>query len=323
MLSFFLLILGFVLLIVGAGKLIESSSSLARRMNIPDIVIGLTVVALGTSAPELVVNVMASSRDQSAMVLGNVLGSNIFNILMILGITSIVKPLTVKRNTTWLEIPLSLMAALIVLVIGSDIFLDASDQNIISRTDGIILLGLFLIFLVYNLELAQKGNEGNIVIEGKEQSVLIAIIWLIAGLAGLVIGGQLIVDNAVSLARSFGISERVIAITIISTGTSLPELAASFVAVKKGKVDMAIGNVVGSGIFNIFLILGTSSVIRPIKVSAEALPDIFLNIVANLLLFTFLFFNTKRNLRRAEGIVFIILYIFYIIYLLYPDKFNF
>lgn len=312
-----------MLLIVGAGKLIESSSSLARRMNIPDIVIGLTVVALGTSAPELVVNVMASSRDQSAMVLGNVLGSNIFNILMILGITSIVKPLTVKRNTTWLEIPLSLMAALIVLVIGSDIFLDASDQNIISRTDGIILLGLFLIFLVYNLELAQKGNEGNIVIEGKEQSVLIAIIWLIAGLAGLVIGGQLIVDNAVSLARSFGISERVIAITIISTGTSLPELAASFVAVKKGKVDMAIGNVVGSGIFNIFLILGTSSVIRPIKVSAEALPDIFLNIVANLLLFTFLFFNTKRNLRRAEGIVFIILYIFYIIYLLYPDKFNF
>lgn len=321
--NFILLFLGFVLLIIGAGKLIESSSSLARRMNIPDIVIGLTVVALGTSAPELVVNVMASSKGQSAMVLGNVLGSNIFNILVILGITSIVKPLTVKRNTTWLEIPLSLMAALVVLVIGSDIFLDGSDQNIISRTDGVILLGLFLIFLVYNLELAQRGNEGNIVIEAKEQSVLIAIIWFLAGLAGLVIGGQLIVDNAVSIARSFGISERVIAITIISTGTSLPELAASFVAVKKGKVDMAIGNVVGSGIFNIFLILGTSSVIRPIQVSSEALPDIFLNIVANLLLFTFLFFNTKRNLRRTEGIVFVILYIFYIIYLLYPDKFNF
>lgn len=323
MINFILLLLGFLLLIVGAGKLIESSSSLARRMNIPDIVIGLTVVALGTSAPELVVNVMASSKGQSAMVLGNVLGSNIFNILVILGITSIVKPLIVKRNTTWLEIPLSLMAALIVLVIGSDIFLDASDQNIISRTDGIILLGLFLIFLVYNLELAQKGNEGNIVIEAKEQSVLMATVWFIGGLAGLVIGGQLIVNNVVSLARSFGISERVIAITIISTGTSLPELAASFVAVKKGKVDMAIGNVVGSGIFNIFLILGTSSVIRPIQVSSEALPDIFLNIVANLLLFTFLFFNTKRNLRRVEGIVFIILYIFYIIYLLYPDKFNF
>lgn len=323
MINFILLFLGFVLLIIGAGKLIESSSSLARRMNIPDIVIGLTVVALGTSAPELVVNVMASSKGQSAMVLGNVLGSNIFNILVILGITSIVKPLTVKRNTTWLEIPLSLMAALVVLVIGSDIFLDGSDQNIISRTDGVILLGLFLIFLVYNLELAQRGNEGNIVIEAKEQSVLIAIIWFLAGLAGLVIGGQLIVDNAVSIARSFGISERVIAITIISTGTSLPELAASFVAVKKGKVDMAIGNVVGSGIFNIFLILGTSSVIRPIQVSSEALPDIFLNIVANLLLFTFLFFNTKRNLRRTEGIVFVILYIFYIIYLLYPDKFNF
>ncbi|HRX92971.1 MAG TPA: calcium/sodium antiporter [Chitinophagaceae bacterium] len=323
MMNFILLILGFILLIFGAGRLIDSASFLARKLNVPDIVIGLTVVALGTSAPELVVNIMASSRGESGLVMGNVIGSNLFNILMILGVTSIIKPLTVKRNTTWLEIPLSLLAALLVLIISSDIFLDKAPVNIITRSEGVILLGLFLIFIVYNLELARKGNEEVAEISTKQQTVLISVLWMLAGLGGLVYGGHLIVEHATSIARQFGISERVIAITIISTGTSLPELATSFVAVKKGKVDMAIGNVVGSGIFNVFLILGASSVVRPIIVSKESLPDIVLNIAANLLLFLFLFFNTKRNLRRPEGIVLLLLYIAYIFYLLFPGKFGF
>ena len=263
MMNFILLILGFILLIFGAGRLIDSASFLARKLNVPDIVIGLTVVALGTSAPELVVNIMASSRGESGLVMGNVIGSNLFNILMILGVTSIIKPLTVKRNTTWLEIPLSLLAALLVLIISSDIFLDKAPVNIITRSEGVILLGLFLIFIVYNLELARKGNEEVAEISTKQQTVFISVLWMLAGLGGLVYGGHLIVEHATSIARQFGISERVIAITIISTGTSLPELATSFVAVKKGKVDMAIGNVVGSGIFNVFLILGASSVVRP------------------------------------------------------------
>lgn len=323
MFNFVLLFLGFVLLIFGAGKLIDSASFLARKLNVPDIVIGLTVVALGTSAPELVVNIMASSRGESSLVMGNVIGSNLFNILVILGVTSIVKPLTVKRNTTWLEIPLSLLAALMVMVISSDIILDNTNTNIITRSEGIILLGLFLIFLVYNLELARKGNEEVAEVSTKQQSVFVSILWMLAGLAGLVYGGHLIVEHATIIARHFGIPERVIAITIISTGTSLPELAASFVAVRKGKVDMAIGNVVGSGIFNVFLILGASSVVRPVIVVNDSLPDIILNIGANLLLFLFLFFNTKRNLRRPEGIIMILIYIVYIFYLLFPDKFGF
>lgn len=282
-----LLLAGFFLLIAGAAKLVDASSSIARRFNIPDIVIGLTIVALGTSSPELVVNMLASSKNESAMVMGNVLGSNIFNVLVILGITSIVKPLTVKRNTTWLEIPLSLLAAILVLVIANDVFLDQQTENIVSRTDGIILLALFLIFIVYNLELARKGNEHESLIT-KKQPLFISIMWLIAGLAGLILGGQLIVDKATMLARAFGVSERIIAITIISIGTSLPELATSLVAVRKGKVDVAIGNVVGSNVFNIFLILGASSIVNPVKVSKAAQPDIYLNILANIFLFAFL-----------------------------------
>lgn len=315
-----LLLIGFVLLIVGAGKLVEAASSLARKFNIPEIVIGLTIVALGTSSPELVVNLVASSHHESAMVLGNVIGSNIFNVLVILGVTALVKPLTVNRNTTWLEIPLSLMAAVLVLVASSDIFLDNAANNSISRSDGIILIGLFLIFLVYNLELAKKGDQNGVAIVAT-QSSLTSIVWIIAGLGGLIVGGQLIVDNATALARSFGVSERVIAITVVSTGTSLPELATSLLAVKKGKLDMAIGNVVGSSIFNIFLILGASSIVNPIQVAAAAMPDIYLNIIANLLLFTFLFLNTKRCLRRWEGFIFLVLYICYLFFLLFPDKF--
>lgn len=311
-----LLLSGFLLLVTGADKLIDASSSLARRFNIPDIVIGLTIVALGTSAPELVINIVAAVKNEPAMVMGNVLGSNIFNMLVILGVTSMAGRLTVSRNTTWLEIPLSLMSALLVLVVSCDKFLDHQAENIISRSDGIILLSLFLIFLVYNIELARKGNEKNEIVI-KKQKPLISIFWLLAGLAGLVFGGQLIVDNATILARGLGVSERVIAITVISIGTSLPELATSLVAVRKKKVDMAIGNVVGSGIFNIFLILGVSAVIRPVTISNDVFPDIFVNIFANILLFTFLFFNSKRHLRRQEGIILLTIYISYICWLLF------
>ncbi len=317
--SILVLLLGFVLLIAGAGKLVDASSSLARRFNIPDIVIGLTIVALGTSSPELVVNIIASARNESAIVMGNVLGSNIFNVLMILGTTAIVGQLTVKRNTTWLEIPLSLLAAVLVMVISSDVFLDNQPVNIVSRSDGIILIGLFLIFLVYNLELTKKGNEDDRLIS-KEQTVVISVLWLLAGLAGLIFGGHLIVDKATILAREFGISERVIAITVISIGTSLPELATSIIAVRKGKVDMAIGNVVGSNIFNIFVILGASAIVRPVVVASEAFPDIIVNIFANVLLLVFLFFNSKRHLGRPEGIILLAIYVVYINWLLFAKQ---
>jgi len=317
----FLLAIGFTLLIAGAGKLIDGSSAIARKFNIPDIVIGLTIVSLGTSAPEMVVNILASVKNEPAMVLGNVLGSNIFNVLMVLGITTLFGKLKVKRNTTRLEIPLSLLGALLVFVTASDVLLDKQSFNIISRIDGIVLLSLAIIFLVYNLELAKKEND-DVTVKIKERPILISVLWLLAGLAGLIIGGKLIVESATAISRAFGISERIIAITVISVGTSLPELATSLMAVKKGKVDLAIGNVVGSNIINVFLILGLSALIHPINVAINSFPDIYMNIAASLLLFLFLLFSKKRELGRWQGIIFLAIYIGYICFLLFPHNFK-
>ncbi|CAN5351741.1 calcium/sodium antiporter [soil metagenome] len=317
LLDLLLIATGFILLIVGANKLVQAASSIARRAHIPEIVIGLTIVALGTSSPELVVNMVASARQDSAMVLGNVLGSNLFNVLMILGITATVKPLTVTRNTTWFEIPLSLLAALLVWIMANDSILNKTSVNIISTSEGIVLISFFLVFLVYNIELANKAQDKKYV-DPKNENIIASIGWLIAGFAGLIFGGHFIVDNAVDLAHPFGISERVIAITVVSVGTSLPELATSLAAVRSGKVDLAIGNVVGSNIFNIFLILGASAIVNPLPINTEVSIDIELNILSGLLLFIFLFLEKKRQLRRPSGILFLLIYTVYIFYLLFP-----
>ena len=214
---------------------------------------------------------------------------------------------TGKRNTTWLEIPLSLMGALMVLIIASDKLLDHQSVNIIGRIDGIVLVCLAIIFLVYNLELAKKENK-EVEIQGKQQRIFIAIFWLLVGLAGLIFGGKLIVDNATAISREFGIPERIIAITVIAVGTSLPELVTSLMAVRKGKVDLAIGNVVGSNIINIFFILGVSSIITSVPVPENTFLDIYLNIFAAVLLFFFLLLSRKRQLLKWVGILFIIIY---------------
>ena len=315
LLSIFLHLIGFVALIIGADKLVDSASSLAARMGIPNIVIGLTVVAFGTSAPELVVNVFASTSGSTEMVLGNVMGSNIFNVLGILGFSALIFPLTVKTNTTWIEIPLSLLAAVCVLFVAADIFLDDAGTDIISRSDGLTLLLFFVIFLVYNLSIS-KTDLGKDNVETEKYSVGKAVLFLILGLAGLVIGGRLIVSSAVEIAESIGLSERIIGLTVVSIGTSLPELATSIVAVRKKNVDIAIGNVVGSNIFNIFLILGVSTVIAPVELSSGSLFDVFVNIFAGLLLFIFLFTGKGRKIERWEGAVFVLCYIAYITYLI-------
>lgn len=314
-LNIILLLVGFFALILGATKLVDAASSLAAKLGVPSIVIGLTIVAFGTSAPELVVNVFASVQGSSEMVLGNVLGSNIFNVFGILGFCAIIAPLTVKSSTTWLEIPMSLLAAICVLVLGADVFLDETTENFLSRVEGIILLLFFTIFLVYNLTVAKKGNTEE-EIETYNYSNLKAILFIIIGLAGLVIGGRLIVNSAVEIAEVIGLSERVIGLTVVSIGTSLPELATSIVAVRRKNVDIAIGNVVGSNIFNIFLILGTSVVITPFALSDNALFDILVNILASVLLFIFIFTGKGRRLERWEGIILIAAYIGYLTYLL-------
>ena len=311
MLNILLLAAGFGLLIFGAEKLVDGASALAKRYDISNIVIGLTIVAFGTSAPEIVVNLIAAFNGSTALVLGNVLGSNIFNVLVILGISSVIYPLTVKSNTTWIEIPLSFLAALVVGVVAADIYLDNLSESVIRRTDGVIFLLFFIIFLVYNLQIARSGGAEEEV-EIKEMSVGKSILLMLAGIAGLVIGGRLIVTGGVNIAALLGISERIIGLTIVSIGTSLPELATSVVAVRKKNVDVAIGNVVGSNIFNIFLVLGLSAVVTPIGVDRSAYLDIAVNIVAGLLLFAFLFTGKGRRLERWEGLLFLGIYIAYI-----------
>lgn len=315
LLDILLLLVGFVALIYGANFLVDAASSLAARWGVPSIVIGLTIVAFGTSAPELVVNVFAATTGSTDMVLGNVLGSNIFNVLGILGISALIYPLTVKSSTTWIEIPLSLLAAVCVLVVASDVLLDGSVGNFISRSDGIILLLFFLVFLVYNLVVAKSGGADE-EIETKDYSTGKAVFFIILGLVGLVVGGRFIVTSAVSIAEVIGLSERVIGLTVVSIGTSLPELATSIIAVRKKNVDIAIGNVVGSNIFNIFLILGISGTIVPLGINPNSLFDIMVNILTGLLLFIFVFTGRGRKVERWEGAVFVIGYIAYVTYLI-------
>ncbi|MGB7784802.1 MAG: calcium/sodium antiporter [Salinimicrobium sp.] len=310
-----LLLAGFAALIFGATKLVDAASGLASKMGVPSIVIGLTIVAFGTSAPELVVNVFAAVEGSTELVLGNILGSNIFNVLAILGVSALIAPLGVKTSTTWIEIPLSLLAAVTVFIVAADVFLDKASINVISRSEGIILLLFFLIFLVYNLVVAKSGGAEE-EIDTKDYSIPMAVLWIVIGLAGLVIGGRLIVTSAVSIAESIGLSERVIGLTVVSIGTSLPELATSIIAVRKKNVDIAIGNVVGSNIFNIFLILGISGTIVPISINPASFFDIMVNILAGLLLFIFIFTGKGRQLERWEGIIFLMLFVGYISYLI-------
>ena len=313
------MLVGFAVLVYGADKLVEAASSLASRFGISQLVIGLTIVAFGTSAPEMVVNVFASLEGSSQMVLGNVLGSNIFNVLAILGISSLFLPLKVKTNTTWIEIPLSFLAAILVLVLVSDVWLNHFEQNSITKGDGVVLLLFFSVFLVYNMMVSKSPDQQPENLEIELFSTKKSIFGIIIGLVGLILGGKLIVDNAVFIAQEMGLSERIIGLTIVSIGTSLPELATSIAAVRKNKVDIAIGNVVGSNIFNVFFILGVSAVIGPVGVVGANFIDIYINILAGLLLFVFVFTGKGRVLDRWEGGIFLVIYIVYITFLVLSE----
>jgi cation:H+ antiporter len=316
MLYFLLLISGFFLLIYGANVLVDSASSLAKRYNIPNIVIGLTIVAFGTSAPELVVNVFSAVEGNTSLALGNVIGSNIFNVAAILGISAIIYPLVVKSNTTWIEVPLAFLAALLVIIIANDSLIDGMSESIISRTDGIILLLFFVIFLAYNFQLIGKGDYSDD-IQVKIMKPGKAVLLILAGLALLVAGGRMIVYSAVELATLWGMPERIIGLTIVSVGTSLPELATSVVAARKKNTDIAVGNIVGSNIFNIFFILGLTAVIEPVPFQAAAQVDLLLNLAISLLLFAFIFTGKGRRVERWEGIIFICIYLGYIAFLIW------
>jgi cation:H+ antiporter len=312
-LSIILLIAGFLTLIKGADFLVDGSSSLASRLKVSQIVIGLTVVAFGTSTPELIVNIFAAITDSSDVGFGNIVGSNIINILLILGIAALISPLQTQKNTVWKEIPFALLGALVLLVLCNDIFF-SSLPNIISTGDGILLLLFFLIFIVYVFAISKVNTESTV--EVKDLSSIKTTTYIIVGIIGLFIGGKLVVDNAVIIAASFGLSQRVIGLTIVAFGTSLPELFTSAVAATKGKADIAVGNVVGSNIFNVFFVLAITSIISPVPFKSAMNIDLLILCIASLLLFITMFTGEKRKIDRWEAVVFLIIYIAYTTWLL-------
>ena len=317
-LTIVLFVVGFVILTFGANWLVEGASTIAKRFNVSDLVIGLTVVAFGTSAPELVVNVVSSIEGDAEIAIGNVVGSNIFNILFILGVSAIIFPLTVRSNTIWKEIPLSLLSALVLLFVSNDIFLDNRGPNEIGFIDGLVLLSFFVIFLYYMLDLAKKDSKNESISDQKNTPIWKPLLFIGSGLTGLILGARWIVNGAVEIAGLAGISESVIALTIVAAGTSLPELATSVVAAYRRNVDIAIGNIVGSNIFNIFLILGISSLIKPLPLSVNSNFDIGMVVFASLLLLLFIFTGKGRQISRMEGGIFIICYCAYLYYLIFP-----
>ena len=309
------LILGLIILILGADLLVRGAASLAKRLAIAEIVIGLTVVAFGTSTPEMVVNIYASIQDRSDIVFGNIIGSNIFNILMILGISGLIYPLVVQKSTVWKEIPFSLLAVFALLLLVNSSVNSSLTYPMLSRSDGLILLLLFAVFITYLFGIAKVDSPDGYQV--KVYSVAVSTLLIIGGLVALFAGGRFCVVGAVGLARSFGLSEKFIASTIIAAGTSLPELATSAVAAYRKRCDLAVGNIIGSNIFNILLILGTSAVIHPVRYDPAFNIDLAILIVATVILYIAMFTGKKQRLDRWEAALMLLGYSAYVIYLVY------
>lgn len=311
MFTLFLFIVGFVLLIKGADYLVTGASAVAFKFGIPPLVIGLTIVAFGTSAPEMVVNLLASFSGNTDIAIGNIIGSNIVNILLILGVTALICPVIVQKSTVWKEIPFALLAVVVVAFMANDVFIDGAEASFLTRIDGLVLISFFIIFLYYIIGLAKQTP-----VEESEKpadvSTLRSWIFIVGGLIGLVIGGKWIVDGAVVFAASLGVSEALIGLTIVAVGTSLPELATSVVAALKKNTDIAVGNIVGSSIFNIFWILGISAAIAPLPFAQTLTIDIFVNLGATVLLFLALFVGKKHTIEKWQGFLFIGLYVAYV-----------
>ena len=317
-----LLIGGLILILLGANGLTDGAASVAKRFRIPPIVIGLTIVAFGTSAPELTVSVSSALKGSADIAIGNVVGSNIFNTLMIVGCTALFAPIVITRNTLRKEIPLCILSSIVLLICANDVFLDKAPENILNRVDGLLLLCFFVIFMGYTFAIASKPvtmeqqAEHPVIEEETEIKSLPwwqSILYIIGGLAALIYGGQLFVDGATGIARNLGVSESIIGLTLVAGGTSLPELATSIVAALKKNPEIAIGNVIGSNLFNIFFVLGCSASITPLHLSGITNFDLFTLVGSGILLWLFGLFFAKRTITRMKLNIrcFVILFRYY------------
>lgn len=317
-LPYLLFIVGFVVLIYSAKWLVEGSSSIAKNLQIPDLIIGLTVVAFGTSAPELVVNVIAGITDKPDLAIGNIIGSNISNIMLILGITAIIMEIPVQKSTILSEIPFSLTSALLFGFLANITILDDEPAMSLSRIDGMILILFFFLFLLYIIYMARQNQD----IDSEEIGDLPngkAVFYTIGGMIGLFVGGKFVVDNASEIARYWGFSETFIGLTIVGIGTSLPELVTSAIAALKRNADIAVGNIVGSNIFNILWVLGITSLISPLPFNVISNIDLLVIIGSSTLLILFMIIGRKYTIDRWQGYIFILFYVLYLFYLVDRD----
>lgn len=309
LLHIFFLILGLLLLVKGAEGLVEGASALARKYRVSELAIGLTIVAFGTSAPELVVNAVASFQGKEAIILGNVIGSNNVNLFVILGISGLITPLVVQSSTVWKEIPLSLLAALLVYFLVH-ISIGPGVPSLLSGLEGLTLLTLFVLFLWYVFRSLKKD------LSPSSPGTSLLPMWkmwtyLVLGLAGLLLGGKWVVDHAISIAVLLGVSESIIGLTLVAMGTSLPELATSVTAAMKKNNDIAIGNIIGSNIFNLLFILAVSVLIRPVSYTEQFTPPLLLLVGGTLFLFVAMFTGKQQRLDRAEAALLLLAYILF------------
>lgn len=312
-----LLFLGFAILIKGADWMVSGASSLAKRINVSNLMIGLTVVAFGTSAPELTVNLFASSNGLNDAMFGNIIGSNIFNLLFILGVAGVIYPLSVQRTTVKYEIPYSLFCALLLYFLVNDAMFFGKGYNSLSRIDALVLLVFFGLFMAYIVR--QSKNETQPDEEIVTMTLLKSVVFVTVGIGMLVGGGKLVTDHAVAIAETFGLSQKLIGLTILAAGTSLPELATSAVAAYRRNTDIAIGNVVGSNIFNILLILGINGGIREIPYNTVLNTDFFVIFMGSVSLLLFMFTFHKNKLDRIEAGIFLVAFVAYTGYLIYRN----
>ncbi len=329
--NYILLLLGFILLVKGADYFVDGSSSIAKKLKIPSLIIGLTIVAFGTSAPEAAVSITASMNGQNGMAIGNVIGSNIFNLLMVIGASGIIKPLLVEKSMLSKEFPFTLLVSILLVVFCADTLIFGNSINTIGRIDGLILLALFAVFLYSLIHSALKNRKENIseletsidievaevdvVSVEKNNSMIKSVLVSIVGIAAIIFGGNLVVNSASSIASSFGVSDQLIGLTIVSIGTSLPEFVTSIIAARKGESDLALGNVIGSNIFNILFVIGASAIISPMTVGPKLLIDGAIMILSTILVYFYSF--RKNNISKFESLSLLILYFGYMGYLIF------
>lgn len=314
-LQIFILLAGLLLILYGANWLVDGSSSIAKRFGISEFVIGLTIVGIGTSTPEMVVSFLSSFQGKADMAIGNIIGSNIFNTMMILGVTAMISPLAITKSNLKKDIPLNIIVTVLLIVLGMNFTLFGKGQDQLSRTDGMILLAVFAwyIWTSFRSDSGDQEEDGESI---KEYKTGMSVLLIIAGLAGLIIGGRLFVNSATELAKMFGVSDKFIAITVMAAGTSMPELATCVVAALKGRGQLALGNVLGSNISNILLILGGSALITPLSFSGMTYVDLGAVLISALFILASAYCFKKKQLDRFEGIILILMEAGYMWYLI-------